>query len=239
MNTLETFIRRPAALLVAMALPCLLAFAACGVTEPDESPFQNVADYSWPTTTGTQMLYRVDKKMPDTTYTSSVTTEESDYLYQGQKMFRLHDDRSIKLRVLYLPLKDTLVTRNEEFGGNFLLVAPLEKGHTWISGYSDDANTQPSWRATVIERFSYLKLSDSLLPEGRQFRNVVVVKYEPLAKQEQGKYWIRFYAQGQGPIQTIQHFAPPIDSSSIDINLPNPTRTIKRTVLLETTPAAN
>jgi hypothetical protein len=68
---------------------------------------------------------------------------------------------------------------------------------------------------------------------------VVVVKYQPLDKSQQGEYWIRFYAQGQGPIQTIQHFAMQADSLFGGSTLPVDVRTIKRTLLLETMAAQN
>jgi len=232
MKTITTFIPKGRGVIshLGALLASGLILAGCSATGPDDSAWQNVADYSWPTATGTLLRYRVETKI-DTVFTTA-TTEGSDSLYHGHSMYRLDDpSTSSRIQLLYLPLKDTLVVRFEEFGGKYLLVGPLEKGHTWISGYSDDADTTPSWQATVIDRYSHLQL------EGKLYDNVVVVQYKPLAASRQGEYWIRFYAQGEGPIQTIQHF--PLAPDSLRSGPPASIEelTTKRTVLVETTSA--
>jgi hypothetical protein len=232
MKMITAFIRkgRQGVLHLGVLFAAGLILAGCSVSGPDESAWQNVADYSWPTATGTLLRYRVETKI-DTVCTTA-TTESSDSLYHGRSMYRLDDpSMSSRIQLLYLPLKDTLVVRFEEFGGKYLLVGPLEKGHTWISGYSDDAETKPSWQATVIDRYSHLQL------EGKYYDNVVVVQYKPLAASRQGEYWIRFYAQGAGPIQTIQHYPLAPDSLRNGPPVSIEELTTKRTVLVETTSA--
>jgi hypothetical protein len=227
-----THLRRfaPAALALAVAV----VLGACGVTGPDEAPWQNVADYSWPTTDGTLMKYRVEVN-PDAknAATDSINMEiqPANSTLHGYPMYRLNNpERVVSQRVLFVPRHDTLYVGNgdagrEEFGGTYHLVAPLERGHSWISGYKDDAETIPQWKATIIERLSYLQL------EGHQYRNIVVAKYELIdsTAPDYGSYWIRYYAQGEGPILTIKKIVLLVDAQG------NPTdeRMTTRTVLME------
>ncbi len=208
----------------ALALCLATAIGSCGVTGPDESPWQDVAAFSWPTTTGTMMRYRVEEKTPsggDSIYYREETIARSERQtrprYRGQEMLMLRTESD--LSTYFLPLKDTLVTKLDRTGSDFALVAPLEKGRTWISGYVRD--TVPSMKAEVIERFSELKL------EGNVYTNVIVVKYSSLNKKDRD-YWIRFFAKDVGAILTLKHTLP----GPGGIIEPEPQET-QRTVLVE------
>jgi hypothetical protein len=241
-SILYTHVRRFAPAVLALAVTAVLG--ACGVTGPDETPWQNVADYSWPTTNGTSMKYRVEMDADgdgiiattDSTTISMVVTPTNIKLHDFP-MYRLDStNRVVSQRVLFSARPDTLYIGNgdmgrEEFGGTYHLVAPLQRGHSWISGYRDDAETIPKWKATIIERLSHLQL------EGHRYQNIVVAKYELVdtSAPDYGSYWIRYYAQGEGPILTIKNLVLQRDASG------NPSREMveTRTVLIEPHAVAN
>lgn len=211
-----------------LALGLATVLGSCGVTEPDEAPWADVAAFSWPTTTGTMMRYRVEEKTPvggDTIYYREETIARSERqnrpTYHGQEMLMLRNESD--LSSYFLPLKDTLITKMDRTGSDLALVAPLDKGRTWISGYVRD--TVPAMQAEVIERFSELKL------EGNVYRNVIVVKYSSLDKKDRD-YWIRFFAKDVGAILTLKHTLP----GPGGIIEPEPQET-QRTVLVEQTAA--
>jgi hypothetical protein len=231
MKTRTNIIRLGRAALLALTAGVILS--ACGVTGPDETPWQQVSAYSWPTATGTFLRYRVEESQPTRNDSiTQATIESSSESFHNQQMYTLHDSRPLSYRVMYGATNDTLFVQNEEFGGTYHLVAPLERGHTWISGYSDDAETVPRWRATILERLSYLQL------EGKRYQNVVVVRYDYLdtAAPDYGTFWLRYYAQGQGPIQTVKH--QPISANPLPAVQPEP-GLIKKIVLIESTAASN
>lgn len=211
------------------ALALCLAFvglASCGnPAGPDQSQWQDVSAFSWPTAISAKLRYRADLYNQDGSLNRSeyhdVRTEVSDVLYGGVPMYTLHDSLvTFRNRVRFLPLADTLITRSETFGADYALVAPLEKNHTWVSSY-DKTGTKPEWQATIVERFSELSL------EGRVFKNVLVVKYQPAPDQLSTKgVWIRYYAQGVGPIQTIKKLLPQVGADLADL------KPIQRTVLV-------
>jgi hypothetical protein len=251
MNTsfVYTHIRRFAPALFALA--AVVVFGACSVTGPDETPWQDVAAYSWPTAEGTFMRYRVEVNSQivnsaSKDSTSAMTIEQADATFHGESMYRLNNtDRVFSQRVLFLPTRDTLFVGNgdagrEEFGGTYHLVAPLQRGHTWVSGYKDDAETIPKWKATILERLSHLQL-EGIEGAPKQYRNVVVVKYELLdtAAPDYGSYWIRYYAEGQGPIQTIKNIVLRRDASGVIPTIPYEAQFITRTVLIESRAAGN
>lgn len=206
-----------------LALGLASVVASCGVTGPDEAPWGDVTAFSWPTTEGAMLKYRIEEKNAlggDSVYYRQETSESAgQYSYNGKPMVMLYNDlEGARQCTHFLPLKDTLVTVRDRTGSLYALTAPLDKGHKWISAYT--ADTVPSMEATVIERFSELKL------EGTIYRNVIVVKYEPLAKQDY--YWIRFFARDIGPILTLKHFVP-VPGGIVD---PEP-QPVQRTVLVE------
>jgi hypothetical protein len=234
-----------------LALAAMVILGACGVTGPDETPWQNVAAYSWPTAEGTFMRYRVEvnSQIVNGTpkdSTSAMTIEQADDTFHGELMYRLNNtDRVFSQRVLFLPTRDTLFVGNgdagrEEFGGTYHLVAPLQRGHSWISGYKYDGDSIPKWKATILERLSHLQLA-GIEGAPKQYRNVVVVKYELLdtAAPDYGSYWIRYYAEGQGPIQTIKNIVLRRDASGVIPTLPYEAQFITRTVLIESSAASN
>ena len=209
---------------VTLALGLAMVTGSCGVTGPDESPWKDVTAFSWPTTTGTMMRYRVEEKTTsggDSIYYREETIARSERqnrpTFRGQDMLMLRTESD--LSTYFLPLTDTLVTKMDRTGSDFALVAPLEKGRTWISGYVRD--TVPSMQAEVIERFSELKL------EGTVYTNVIVIKYSSLDKKDRD-YWIRFFAKDVGAILTLKHTLP----GPGGIIEPEPQET-QRTVLVE------
>jgi hypothetical protein len=244
-----THVRRFAPALVALA--AVVVLGACSVTGPDETPWQNVAAYAWPTTAQTFLRYRVEETYPELKESvDSVRVVQWDENLQGTKTYHPHDSsakmyqlqntgRIVSQRVLFLPTTDVLYVGNgdagrEEFGGTYHLVAPLQRGHTWISGYKDDAETIPKWRATIIERLRSMEL------EGQQYKNVLVARYELVdsTAPDYGSYWVRYYAEGEGPIQTIKYIALRRDPSGKILTLPTDTQ-IARTVLINPIAAGN
>jgi hypothetical protein len=203
-----------------LALGLAMGVMSCGVTGPDEAPWGDVAAFSWPTTQGAMMKYRVEEKGIDTNRYRHETSQKSDeYTYAGQSMMMLFDEEEgVRKSTHFLPLKDTLVTVRDRTGALYALVAPLEKNRTWISAYGPDSI--PTQKATVIERFSELKL------EGTVYQNVIVVKYQPMI--ESNEYWIRFYARDIGAILTLKHVVP-AQGSIVD---PEP-EPLQRTLLVE------
>jgi hypothetical protein len=189
-----------------MLAAAAMTLASCGVTAPDEIRWKDVSAYSWPADTVTTMQYKIvaHDNINNTTDTTlaDISTALSTTMYRGVPMYSLREKGgNASLRKLFLPLKDTLITKNLEFDVRYALVAPLEKGHSWICTYADDAETEPSWRAKVIERFAYRKV------EGNVYRNVIEVEYTPLIINPNGhaSTWVQFYAEGIGVVQTIQN----------------------------------
>jgi hypothetical protein len=223
-RSVRTFLRN-----AAVALGLASVIASCGVTGPDEAPWGDVSAFSWPTTEGAMLKYRIEEKNAlgeDSIYYRQETSESAGhYFYNGKAMVMLYNDlEGPKQCTHFLPLKDTLVTVRDRTGSLYALTAPLDKGHEWISAYS--ADTVPSMKAKVIERFSELKL------EGTVYKNVIVVQYDPIGKHEY--YWVRFFARDIGPILTLKHFVP-VPGGIVD---PEP-QPVQRTVLVEHMNAAN
>jgi len=204
-----------------------LLLGACGVSEPDNAQWQHPSAYIWPAEIGAKLQYRVEKTPnglrlgadPDTVFTNDMTVEQSDSLYNGVPMYELRESRGgWRFWRHYLAVGDTVIARNEAFPADFLLIGPLEPGHTWVCGYQLD--TIP-WQATVIDRYAWKKV------EGRVYKNVIEVEYKPVVSPIQ-ESWTRLYAEGIGPIQTVKNYSPLPDAASQPL-LPQ----VERSVLID------
>lgn len=212
----------------------LVLLGSCGVNDPDVSPWQNVADFSWPTQKGVTMKYRTIQA--DTVSEESqlivdlADVKNTSMLYNGQQMHimrKLYDTTQTQTNQMhYLPLHDTLVVKQDnDLGSAYALVSPIEKGRQWVASYTNSGDT--ALVAEIIELFSYRKV------EGRVYQNVVAVKYRRLKRLSSiypNAEWIRFYAQGVGEIMTVQNVYP--ESSTLTDPLPQQEQ---RRVLIETT----
>jgi len=206
--SMTSYRRQAVALFLASMAATLIS--SCGVTEPDQARWQDVAAYSWPVESGSYLKYRVEKRsaFSDSVEKSvrEIKPNISTELYKGiWPMYLLHQrdndkDRSIATSTLFLALKDTLITERGAIPAKYALVAPLEKGHSWTCTYADQAETVPSWSATVVDRYSYRKV------DGNIYKNVIEVEYRRLSPAEPAM-WVQFYAEGIGPIQTIKYTA--------------------------------
>ena len=226
-------VRRGAHLLWSLLATALL-FQACGVTEPQSDVWEDVGSFSWPTESGTLMKFQLTKAEVDGKLTTldefvtvEMTTEEDeDAVIDNRQMFALIDDKKFALNhVRFLPTADTLYVKRDIFGSGLALVAPIEKGHRWLT--SEIGN----YEAEIVELFSWRKI------EGKVYENVVAVRYrklDPETDNPQNKdEYIRFYAKGVGEVMTIKISYPSADA---------PVQTIpaqdERRVLLETRPAS-
>lgn len=198
-----------------MLLTVVVLFSACSVTEPEETT--EVASYSWPTTLNTGISY---KTVPYTDgHADSVKAQFGNYVimqsgdeYDGRMMYSLNDTTPLgnpTLATRFLPLHDTLIVKNDQIPCRYALVAPLTKGQTWVARYVDDDETtgQPSYVATVIERYDYKRV------EGVTYRDVVAVEYKPRDPNNPNRS-IRLYAAGVGPVQTVTLTYPLTSGSS-------------------------
>ena len=212
----------------------VMCMSAC-VTDPPEEPWQDVGAFAWPTELGTTMRYKVASiRFGTDTATSVVMTGKLEH--DGRSMYRFNTstrdvEKAPQLQLHYLPTRDTLffentLTYENELKTTYALVAPLDRGATWIATYEGrDTAMKPTIRATVIERYNYWKL------EGKGYENVVAVRYE-LIESDVRTEWIRFYAQGVGVILTIKNVYPAS-------NYPTqaPPDEIDRYTLMDTSPA--
>jgi hypothetical protein len=213
---------RTSLLLLVFGVAGTFFLTGCSVTGPDENVWTDVRDFSWSTEEGVSMKYRTyegDAISGEVTVT--VNQSESLAEFRGQPMYMLYRPQAGQARQAhFLPLNsDTLVVNRMGFGGEFALVAPLEKGHRWYSA------ADSTWVAEVIERFAYRKV------EGKVYEDVVAVRYqrrELLGGANRDKEYIRFYARGVGDILTIVNVYP--SSSSTAVALPTQE---ERTVLVE------
>ncbi len=212
-----------------LLLIAIATFATgCGVTEPSQESWSSVASFAWPADTTAQMRYRVDhfpygKAVPSDF--SEVSARRSTETYNGVPMYELRNEASgSRFWLRYLVVHDTLITRNEKFPADYALVAPLEKGRSWICGHTLDTI---AWRATVVERYSYRKV------EGRVYKNVIEVEYRPEVSPIR-ESWVRYYAEGIGPVQTIKNFDADPNASESSL-LP----TVEQTVLISSNVAPN
>jgi hypothetical protein len=208
-----------------------ITFSACGVVGPDETPWRSPASFAWPVSLEKRTIRYVhedlDLNSTDTlTYVMDAEKDQTE-LFNGQPMYRL--DRVNKTNdIHFLPLQDTLVVSGDG-ASPVALVAPIEKGHSWISAYK--ADSIPLWRATIVERYSYRNV------QGTIYQNVIEVKYEPLTQSDiaSGISWVRFFAEGKGIVQTIKV----LNSPSTDSSLPDKSEPVERTVLIPDAASGN
>lgn len=210
-----------------------LVIASCGVTEPDDSPWQNAGSFGWPTTPGVTMKYLtvVSTDTSEEGTSSTVTIDigglDDPYspTYNGQAMYVLNDeDGTPTTNVHFFPMQDSLIIEQDEVGAKVALTTPIEKGNTWVASYQ---NGKAKWVAEIIELFAYRNV------EGTTYEDVVAVRYTHPEDWTGGtntgkEEWIRFYAKGVGEILTINNTFP-------ESTLPNPIPSReKQRVLLET-----
>lgn len=212
-----------------MLLPIAgIVLASCGVTEPDDSAWQSASSYSWPVGPGKRELtFRNEESIDsghvqttiDTFDMEATTTSEREFA--GLPMYKL-DKRQRGGNVFFLPLRDTLIIF-DQLPAKRALVAPLEKGNSWICEY--DADTIPTWRATIVERYSYRNV------EGKIYKNVIEVEYVPLTERDinAGDSWVRFFAKDVGPVQTIKLH----NTLSSNPSVPDKSEPIRRTILID------
>ena len=210
---------------------CGLLAAGCGVTGPEDSVWQDVRTFSWPTDTGTAMSYEYSKA-GDVIGIDSVTVEiagEED-LYKGRQMFILNNELVNKGQLIrFLPTEDSLIARNDKviYGGEgALLQTPLTKGSAWTVYRSDEEYV----RAEILELYSWRKI------EGQLYENVVAVRYRKLYSETDepstDEEYIRFYAKGIGEVMTILIQYPSTNSTAQPLASQE-----RRWILLEVLPA--
>lgn len=174
----------------------LLLVAGCGVSEPSDDPWRDVARFSWPQDTTALMRYKKEQFKYGRLQTEQFSDAQprlSEETYNGTRMFVLQTDESAQSWTRYVATHDTLITRRDRFPGDIALAAPLVKGRSWICG----SDTTP-WRATVLERYAFRKV------DGIVYQNVIEVEYRP-DNAAPSISWVRFYAEGVGPVQTIKN----------------------------------
>lgn len=211
-----------------LALAAASVVSGCAVTQPDEDPWQDVTAYSWPA--DKVLHYRIDDLEDGTQSFSTIPTTLTDSVYRdSQKFYNLGDP---KLRAWrgFLPLKDTIITLNGHFPMDVALVAPLEKGHKWISGIrtvvTDTGEVTLRWYGEILERYSYRKI------EGEVYKNVLEVQYKPEFFTDPSNKVVRtlFYVEGKGVVQELKSHIR--DNGSDDPNtLP---KLLERVLLIKT-----
>ena len=225
------------------ALMSMLLLVSCGVTAPEDSPWEDVRNFSWPTSVGTMMKYHTEAFDENNIFTESdieltvklgSSFDPNHIAVEQQSMYILQDEQDDNWRpytdgLSYRASEDSLIVLNDPIGISTALISPLEKGRKWIAQY-DGQDTGVA--AEIIELFSYRKV------EGITYRNVVAVKYKVLIAspnaQSPSTEWIRFYAEGIGEIETIKNGYGTSTSSSE----PLPEQRAS-TVLVETTFSTN
>jgi len=210
-----------------------IVLAACGVTEPDEAAWQSAASYSWPVGAGKRELSFRNELSGDhglVPVDTSVFVMEAEamteQMFAGQLMYKL-DQQHRSRNFYFLPMQDTLIIF-DQLPATVALTTPLEKGHEWICEFADSI---PSWKATIVERYSYRNV------QGTIYRNVIEVKYEPLTPSEidEGHSWVRFFAKGVGPVQTIKL----LNTFSSDPSLPDKSVPVERMTLIHNIEVTN
>ncbi len=221
-KTLRTIGRRYP--LSALALLCAAALGGCDVTQPSEAPWSDVRAYSWPV--DKVLTYRVDDlangSKPEEIQLKTHLAHADSVHTNGERFYELKQEGNRAPR-LFLPMKDTLVTRNIGFPAELALVAPLVKDHSWICGYSIDG---VPWKATILERYSFRKI------DGTIYQNVIEVEYRPqsITGNDEIEIFTRFYAEGKGMVQAVESRV----SRSWENKMPKP---IEQQVLIQTNDA--
>lgn len=212
-----------------------LVMASCtGTTNPDETAWQDVSQFSWSTKVGTLMKYRTEEnvngntEITNSSFSVQLSNKDS---YKGKFFYSMKEQGgSAGNKFGFLPLnKDSLVTMNVPYA-RYALVAPLSKGSTWVSEYKDDEEKVPAAKATIIQKLSELQL------EGILYKDVIVVRYDiiDVSGLQNGDIissYIRSYAKGYGAIQTIENSVPRHKSPTSDNEF-----LISKSVLVETIP---
>lgn len=218
-----------------MLLPLAgILFAACGVTEPDTSAWQSADSYSWPIGNGKRELTFRNEMIDSASVRTDtlvfdmepMATEEREF--GGRAMYKL-DWQQRSTNYYFLPLRDTLVIL-DQVPATLALITPLVQKNSWICEF-DAVDSTPTWRATIVERYSYRNV------EGTIYKNVIEVEYEPLTKKDidKGNSWVRFFAEGVGPVQTIKLF----NTFSHNASLPDKSEPVERRILIKNVEATN
>ena len=179
--------------------------SSCDTVGTEETVWQDVGSFGWPAQIGATMVYKVDGSRinPGTT---EHTVRAGKLEHYGVPMYQLSNGGPVNVQLEFLPTRDTLFTENAlplENGlkTTYALVAPLDKGHTWIASYNDSRDVA-TVRATIIERYSSWKL------QGKMYTNVIAVRYDDLRTEHRTNEWIRFYAKDVGLILTVMNVYP-------------------------------
>jgi hypothetical protein len=171
--------------------------ASCGVTDPEDSTWQDISHFAWPASS--QMTY-VETK------TDQIGSSREEHeisivpnVFNGRQMYMLFDKKTgISQRIRFLANRDSLIVANDPHFVSLPLLAPLDKGHSWTMTNSDN---DVVWQATIIEKLSILQV------EGRQYKNVVGVKYE--STQADGQHIkFQYYAEDIGLVKTVENIYP-------------------------------
>jgi hypothetical protein len=221
-------------LLVAAATS--IALSACDVTQPDATPWQSTKSFSWPVGLGKRSLRFQNQSLdpsnatlarPDTLTFDMDAEATNELLYDGQPTYKL-DQQGRSTKYFFLPLQDTLVIF-DQVPVTLALVAPLVKDHSWNCAF--DATNSATWSAKIVDRYSYRNV------EGKVYKNVIEVEYSPLTKvdKDAGTSWVRLFAEGVGPVQTIKLFSSPITDPSLHAK----SEPIERRILIDNSEAKN
>ncbi|MBS1912019.1 MAG: hypothetical protein JST22_08545 [Bacteroidetes bacterium] len=198
--------------LCGLALLAALGAASCGTTGPDESMWQNVASFSWPTSVADTLVYMREENLnsaPDTLTVRAVVLD-STIMAGSYSMSVLRQGNTSTLR-LYRPTPDTLFTASGIVPVRYALTTPVDTGRTWDCAFDD--SMQATWQARITERNLYQNIG------GTVYSNVIVVEYAP--KKEEDRIgptktwsWTCWYAQGYGPVRMVRQTATRRDATS-------------------------
>lgn len=227
-NSLLSSIRHWSSLPV-LALAAALAIGGCDVTQPDDDPWRDVTAYSWPTDKVLQ--YRTDDLTKGTQDIKEIVTTKAPLTYWNGMNFQYLSNPQSRAPRYFLALKDTIVTLHPEFPMNVALVAPLKKGHKWVSGIqnvvTDTGEVVLRWYGEILERYSYRKI------EGEVYSNVIEVEYKPEFFTDPSNKVVRtlFYVEGKGVVQELKSLLRETGSSDTPNSLPQP---LERVLLIKT-----
>ncbi|HVZ40849.1 MAG TPA: hypothetical protein VHI13_16335 [Candidatus Kapabacteria bacterium] len=185
-----------------------LGAASCGTTGPDESMWQNVASYSWPTTVADTFVYVREQNLQSAPDTLTVRAVVLDSSINSMSVLRQGNTSTLRL---YRPTPDTLFTASGIVPVRYALVAPLTTGQSWGCAFDDSMHA--TWQATITERNLYQNIG------GTVYSNVIVVEYTPTKEEDRigptkTWSWTCFYARGFGPVRMIRQTATKPDATS-------------------------
>lgn len=196
----------------------------CDITQPSEGQWSDASAYAWRTDT---LRYHVWIKGTDSAITDTVILVGRDSLIGSTERIRILE--KIGSDILGpLPIhtrlqKDTLIVTQGDGPPPFQLTGPIVEGGTWFAQIFERPGDAPvpTWNARIVLLHGRRAIG------GKEYKHVLEVEYRSLRPEDDGLFWVRYFAKGVGPILTKKY------ADEVRNNIPEPQVVEEYTLLPE------